>query len=93
MRPQRTRATGPILDSTLMPVEVRIGITNVGREIGFESSQTSAEIEQVLADAIASNAAFVTLADEKGKRFLVPTSGIAYVELGAEESRRIGFVA
>lgn len=74
-------------------MEVRIGITNVGREIGLESSQTAAEVEKVLADAIASNASFLSIADEKGKRFLIPTAGIAYIELGAEESRRVGFVA
>jgi len=74
-------------------VEVRIGITNVGREISLESSQTAAEVERVLDEAITANAPFVTLADDKGKRFLIPTAGIAYVELGAEESRRVGFVA
>ncbi|OJX62271.1 MAG: ATP-binding protein [Micrococcales bacterium 73-13] len=74
-------------------MEVRIGIVNVAREIGLESSQTAAEIEQLLADALASGAPYVRIADEKGKRFLVPTAGIAYVEIGAEESRRVGFVA
>lgn len=74
-------------------MEVRIGITNVGREISLESSQSAAEVEKVLADAIAASAPFVSIADEKGKRFLIPTAGIAYVELGAEESRRVGFVA
>ena len=74
-------------------MEVRIGITNVGREISLESSQTAAEVERVLDAAITANAPFVTLADDKGKRFLIPTAGIAYVELGAEESRRVGFVA
>ncbi len=74
-------------------MEVRIGIVNVAREIGLESSQTAAEVEQLLADALAAGKPYVSLADDKGKRFLVPTSGIAYVELGAEESRRVGFVA
>lgn len=74
-------------------MEVRIGITNVGREISLESAQSATEVEKVLADAIAANAPFVALADEKGKRFLIPTAGIAYIELGAEESRRVGFVA
>ena len=44
-------------------------------------------------DSIAAGAPFVSLADDKGKRYLVPTSGIAYVELGSEESRRVGFFA
>lgn len=74
-------------------MEVRIGIVNVAREIGLESSQSPAEVEKLLADALATGAAYVSIADEKGKKFLVPTSGIAYVEIGAEESRRVGFVA
>jgi len=74
-------------------VEVRIGIVNVAREISLESSQTPAQIEKLLADALATSAPFVSLTDDKGKTFLVPTSGIAYVEIGAEESRRVGFVA
>ncbi|MBO9577506.1 MAG: DUF3107 domain-containing protein [Microbacteriaceae bacterium] len=74
-------------------MEVRIGIVNVAREIGLESSQTAAEVEQLLAEALAKGAPYVTIADEKGKKFLVPTAGIAYIEIGAEESRRVGFVA
>lgn len=74
-------------------MEVRIGIINVAREIGLESSQSPAEIEQLLADALAAKSPYLSIADEKGKRFLVPTAGIAYVEIGAEESRRVGFVA
>jgi hypothetical protein len=74
-------------------MEVRIGIVNVAREIGLESSQSPAEIEKLLSDALATGATYVSIADEKGKKFLVPTSGIAYVEIGAEESRRVGFVA
>lgn len=74
-------------------MEVRIGIANVAREIGLESSQTAAEIEKLLADALSSGASFLTIADDKGKKFLVPTAGIAYIEIGAEESRRVGFVA
>jgi hypothetical protein len=35
---------------------------------------------------------FLKLTDNKGKLYIVPTAGIAYVEVGTEESRRIGFV-
>jgi len=33
------------------------------------------------------------LSDEKGSIILIPTSSIAYVEIGAEETRRVGFLA
>jgi hypothetical protein len=34
----------------------------------------------------------VTFADSKGNSYLIPTAGLAYVELGTEELRRVGFV-
>jgi len=74
-------------------VDIRIGIANSPREINFESSQTAADVEKVIATALESNAKFVKLADEKGSIYIVPTESLAYVELGTEEFRRIGFAS
>lgn len=74
-------------------MEVRIGIINIPRELAFESSQTAPELEAEIAAALASGAPHLALSDDKGRRFLVPTASIAYVELGAEAERRVGFVA
>jgi hypothetical protein len=74
-------------------VDIRIGIVNSPRELNFESSQSAAEIEKIVADALGSDAKFVKLSDDKGKVYIVPTVSFAYLELGSEESRRIGFVA
>jgi hypothetical protein len=74
-------------------VDIRIGIANSPREISFESSQTAAEVESLVATALDSDATFVKLTDDKGKIYLVPTASLSYVEVGSEESRRIGFVA
>ena len=76
-----------------MTVDVRIGIINIPRELAFESSMSAAELEAQVAEALATSATHLSLVDDKGKRFLVPTAGIAYVELGSESERRIGFVA
>ena len=76
-----------------MSVDIRIGITNSPRELSFESAQSAAEIEQIVADALSSDAKYVSLADDKGKRYIVPTASLGYVEVGSEESRRVGFVA
>lgn len=76
-----------------MSVDIRIGIANSPREINFESSQTAADVEKVVASALDSDAKFIKLADDKGKIYLVPTASLAYIEVGSEESRRIGFVA
>lgn len=74
-------------------MDIRIGIANSQREIGFESSQTPAEIEKTVAAALDSDAKFFKLADEKGRVYLIPTASFSYLEVGAEESRRVGFVA
>lgn len=73
-------------------MEIRIGIVNAPRELSFESDQTNEEITEQVQTALASGAGILHLADDKGRAYLVPTAGIAYVEVGAEESRRIGFV-
>ena len=74
-------------------MDIRIGIANSPREINFESSQTAADVEKVIATALESNAKFVKLADDKGSIYIVPTESLAYVEVGTEESRRIGFAS
>lgn len=75
-----------------MVVDIRIGITNSPREISLESTQTPADVEKVVADALEGSKAYFTLKDSKGKVFLIPTAGVAYVEVGSEERGRVGFV-
>lgn len=74
-------------------MDIRIGIANSPREISFESSQTSAEVEKIVADVLQADAKFVKLVDAKGNVYVVPTASLAYLEIGSEESRRVGFVA
>ncbi|WP_022900640.1 DUF3107 domain-containing protein [Humibacter albus] len=74
-------------------MEVRIGIVNAPRELNFESTQSSAEVEAAVSAALGSGAGTLELRDEHGSLFIVPTAGIAYVQVGSEESRRVGFVA
>ena len=74
-------------------MDIRIGISNSPREISFESSQTAAEVEKVVSDALSADAKFVKLSDAKGNLYVVPTLSLAYLEIGSEESRRVGFVA
>lgn len=74
-------------------LELRIGIVNSPRELAFETAQSSSEIEGVIATALDGKSSHFTLKDAKGNTYIVPTEGLAYVEIGSEESRRIGFVA
>lgn len=73
-------------------MDVRIGIQNSPRELAFETSQSAAEVEQAVAAALAGQSSLLRLADAKGAVYVVPGAALAYVEIGTEESRRIGFV-
>jgi hypothetical protein len=74
-------------------MEIRIGLRNTPREIAFESKQSAAEVEAVVAQSLSSDAKTLKLVDDKGRVFIVPTDALAYVEIGAEEARRVGFIA
>jgi len=74
-------------------VEIRIGIANTGRELNFETNESAADVKKSVAAALDANATHVTFADDKGNSYIVPTAGLAYVEIGTEQSRRVGFVA
>ncbi len=73
-------------------MEIRIGIQNTAREIGLESSQSPAEVEALVAASLAGTAPYLKLSDDKGKVYLVPSNAIAFVEVGNDQSRRVGFV-
>jgi hypothetical protein len=74
-------------------VEIRIGIANTGRELSFETNEPAAAVKKSIADALDAQSSHVTFADAKGNSYIVPTASLAYIELGTEESRRVGFVA
>ena len=73
-------------------MEVKIGIQNVGREIVLESAQDADAVAKVVAEAIAKGSE-LRLNDEKGRQLIVPANVLGYVEIGAEEVRRVGFGA
>lgn len=72
-------------------MEVKIGISDSPRELVVNSAQTPEEVEQAVNAALAGGPGLLTLNDEKGRRFLINTAKIAYVEIGAADSRRVGF--
>ncbi|HET7415340.1 MAG TPA: DUF3107 domain-containing protein [Arthrobacter sp.] len=73
-------------------MEIKIGIQNVGREIIIESSGTADEVADTVAKAM-KDGGQLRLTDNKGRTVLVPSSVLGYVEVGAEEPRKIGFGA
>lgn len=73
-------------------MEIRIGILNSGRELSFETAEAADAVKGAVATALDAGASHVSFTDVKGNSYIVPTVGLAYIELGSEESRRVGFV-
>lgn len=71
-------------------MEVKIGITDSPRELVLSSTQTPAEVEELVAAAL-SDGGLLSLNDERGRRFLISSARIAYVEIGVADTRRVGF--
>jgi len=73
-------------------VEVKIGVVYTARELIVESDTKVDEVVQSVDAALANGGGPVLwLTDKKGRRVGVPVDKIAYVELGEEESKRVGF--
>ena len=73
-------------------MEVKVGIKHVQRELVIETPETAIAVEQGLTEALASGG-LLRLTDDKGRAILIPASTIAYVDLGTEHVRPVGFGA
>jgi hypothetical protein len=74
-------------------MEVRIGVQHAARELVIESAQTQDEVEKTVSAALTGDTGLLSLSDESGRRVVVPSDKLAYVEIGEPESRRVGFGA
>ncbi|HAA79708.1 MAG: ATP-binding protein [Microbacteriaceae bacterium BACL25 MAG-120322-bin65] len=72
-------------------MDIRIGIINNPRELILQSSQTLDEIESAITAALANENGSLRLEDEKGHIFVVASRTLAFVEIGQEKSRKVGF--
>jgi hypothetical protein len=74
-------------------MDIKIGIKDSARELSFDTSASAKELEASVRSAMDTDAKLISLTDSKGNVFLIPTKSITYLELGAEEARRVGFIA
>ncbi|CAM00395.1 uncharacterized protein DUF3107 [Saccharopolyspora erythraea NRRL 2338] len=72
-------------------MEVKIGVVDSPRELTVASGQSQDEVEALVADALKNADGVLALTDEKGKRVIVPSAKVAYVEIGPTETTRVGF--
>jgi hypothetical protein len=74
-------------------MEVRIGVQHAARELVIESAQSQDEVTAAVSAALKGDTGLLELNDESGRRVVVPSDKLAYVEIGESESRRVGFGA
>lgn len=71
-------------------MEIKVGVENTPREVALESEQAPEQVTAAVEAALA-NGTVLSLTDDRGRTVLIPGSKIAYVEIGAPSSRRVGF--
>ena len=72
-------------------MEVKIGVADSPRELVVSSGDSPEQVEALVTEALNGKQSLLSLADDKGRRYLVPAAKVAYVEIGPSDSRRVGF--
>jgi hypothetical protein len=72
-------------------VEVKIGVVDTPRELLISSSQSPDEVEALVTEAMRNSQGLLALVDEKGRRVVIPSARVAYVEIAPADVRRVGF--
>lgn len=73
-------------------MDITIGVQNLPRELVIESDQTADEVTAAVSAAL-DGKSVLELVDSRGRRVLVPSASIGYVEIGTESKGRVGFGA
>ncbi|GAB2574564.1 DUF3107 domain-containing protein [Microlunatus antarcticus] len=71
-------------------MEIKVGIQYVNREVVVDTDESAASVEKSFSDAV-ENGSVLTLTDNRGRRVMIPGEKIAYLELGEENARKVGF--
>jgi hypothetical protein len=70
-------------------VEVKIGVQHVARDLVIETDESAETIEKLVGEALESEGV-LSLTDNKGRKVLVPTAKLAFVEIGIHTGQ-VGF--
>jgi hypothetical protein len=71
-------------------VEVTIGVKHLPRELVIDTELTADAVAAAVSAAFEKGTS-LELVDARGRRYVVPAASIGYVEIGTEETRRVGF--
>jgi len=71
-------------------MEITIGVQHIAREISLDVDTSKEVLAGQLTDALAKGG-LIELTDTRGREVLIPANTIGYIEIGPEETRRVGF--
>ncbi len=71
-------------------VDITIGMRDVARELVLESDLSSEAVTKQVLKALEVGAP-IELVDSKGRKVIVPSTALGYIEIGSDEQRRVGF--
>lgn len=76
-------------------MEVRIGVEETPKEVVLEMAEGTKgeDIQKTVNEHITSGEGVLWLTDKRGRQVGVPAEKIAYVEIGGDADRRVGFGA
>jgi hypothetical protein len=72
-------------------VEVKIGVQHASRELVVDTDLGHDKIIKSVRAALEDSEGVLVLADAKGRTVMIPVEKLAYVEVGEESSRKVGF--
>ena len=73
-------------------MEVKIGMRQVARELTVDTDQSADQVGQAWREALGTEGEF-EIQDTKGNKVLVRADTVAYIDLGKENPRKVGFGA
>ena len=72
-------------------MDIKIGVTDSGRELVVTSSSHPDEIEALVNQSLKNPNGTLVLVDDKGRRVIVPSARISYIDIAPADNRRVGF--
>ena len=71
-------------------MEVRIGVTDVARELTIDTDLEAGEIEDLVRKALV-DGGVLSLSDARGRRVVVPVERLGYVDISSGTVGQVGF--
>ncbi|HET9500979.1 MAG TPA: DUF3107 domain-containing protein [Marmoricola sp.] len=71
-------------------MEVKIGVTDVTRELTIDTELEAGEIEEQVRQAL-TDGGVLSLSDARGRRIVVPVERLGYVDISTSTVGQVGF--